>query len=78
MVKKAVIVGLLLVVTFTGEGLGREIVVTSTADSGTGSFRWALQTARSNRSYSRCGANCGGCHNDSDSVGEDPARGDIQ
>ncbi len=45
--KKAVIVGLLLVMALTGLGLGREIVVTSTADSGTGSFRWALQTARS-------------------------------
>ena len=47
MVRKAVIVGLLLVVGLTGLGLGREIVVTSTADSGTGSFRWALQTVRS-------------------------------
>lgn len=45
--KKAVIVGLLFVVALTSVGLGREIVVTSTADSGTGSFRWALQTARS-------------------------------
>jgi len=47
MVKKAVIIGLLLVVVLTSVGLGREIVVTSTADSGTGTFRWALQTARS-------------------------------
>jgi hypothetical protein len=47
MMKKAVIVGLLLVVALTSLGLGREIVVTSTADSGKGSFRWALQTARS-------------------------------
>jgi len=47
MVKKAVIIGLLLVVVLTSVGLGREIVVTSTADSGTGSFRWALQMARS-------------------------------
>ncbi len=45
--KKAVIVGLLLVVVLTSVGLGREIIVTSTADSGTGSFRWALQMARS-------------------------------
>jgi len=45
--KKAVILGLLVVATFTLAALGREIVVTSTADSGTGSFRWALQTARS-------------------------------
>lgn len=45
--KKAVTVGLLFVVTLTCLGLGREIVVTSTADSGTGSFRWALQKARS-------------------------------
>jgi len=45
--KKAVIVGLLLVMALTGLGLGREIVVTSTADSGTGSFRWALATALS-------------------------------
>lgn len=47
MVRKAVIVGLLVVMTFAGVTLAREIIVTSTADSGTGSFRWALQTARS-------------------------------
>jgi len=47
MMKKAVIVGLLVVVILTSVGFGREIVVTSTADSGTGSFRWALQAARS-------------------------------
>ena len=47
MVRKAVIVGLLLVVALSSMGFGRKIVVTSTADSGTGSFRWALQTARS-------------------------------
>jgi len=78
MVKKAVMLGLLLVVTFTGVGLGREIVVTGTAHSGTGSFRWAMQTTRLDRSYSRCGADYGGCHNDSNSVAEDPAWGDIQ
>jgi len=47
MVKRAVIVSLLLVVAFAGIGFGKMIVVTSTADSGTGSFRWALQMARS-------------------------------
>ncbi|MCD6495432.1 hypothetical protein J7K60_05175 [Candidatus Bipolaricaulota bacterium] len=47
MVKKAVIVGLLLVVILASVALGREIVVTSIADSRTGSFRWALQAARS-------------------------------
>jgi len=46
MVKKAVMVGLLLVVALTGLGLGSEIIVTSTADNGTGTFRWALQAAR--------------------------------
>jgi len=47
MLKKVVIVGLLVLVVLAGVGFGKEIVVTSTADSGTGSFRWALQTARS-------------------------------
>jgi len=47
MVTKAAIVGLLILVAFASVGLGREIVVTSTADSGTGTLRWALQTARS-------------------------------
>jgi len=47
MVRKAVIVGLLVVVTFTVAGLGREIIITNTTDSGLGTFRWALQTARS-------------------------------
>lgn len=47
MMKNFWIVGLLLVVVLSGVGLAKEIVVTSTADSGTGSFRWALQTARS-------------------------------
>jgi len=78
MVKKAVMLGLLLVVAFTSAGLGREIVVTGTADSGTGSFRWGMQTARSDRSYSRCGADCRGCHNDSNSLAKDSAWGDIQ
>jgi len=47
MVKKAVMVGLLLVVVLASVVLGSEIIVTSTADSGTGTLRWALQTARS-------------------------------
>ena len=47
MMKKVVIVGLLVLVVLAGVGLGKEIVVTNTADSGTGSLRWALQTARS-------------------------------
>jgi len=47
MVRKAVIVGLLLVVALSSMGFGREIVVTSTADSGAGTLRLALQTARS-------------------------------
>jgi len=35
------------VLLFSPAGLAREIVVTSTADSGTGTLRWALETARS-------------------------------
>ena len=35
------------VVLFSFVGLARELVVTSTADSGTGTLRWALQSARS-------------------------------
>ncbi|HDL85003.1 MAG TPA: hypothetical protein ENH11_01515, partial [Candidatus Acetothermia bacterium] len=47
MAKKAAIVGLVIVAVVTSLGLGREIVVTSTADSGTGTFRWALEAAHS-------------------------------
>jgi len=38
---------LVLAVVFGAGGSARAIVVTSTADSGTGTLRWALQTARS-------------------------------
>ncbi len=38
---------LLLAVVFAKAGSAREIVVTSVADSGTGTLRWALQAARS-------------------------------
>ena len=47
MMKKAVIVGLLLVAIFTGVVLAREIVVTSTSDSGPSTLRAALQQVRS-------------------------------
>ena len=47
MVKNVVIVGLLVVMTFAGVALAREIVVTSTADNGAGTLRLALQMARS-------------------------------
>jgi len=45
--QKAVILGLLFVVAFAGLGLGKEIVVTSTADSGSGTLRWALEMVHS-------------------------------
>ena len=44
MVMVLVLVGVLL---FSFVGLARELIVTSAADSGTGTLRWALQTARS-------------------------------
>jgi len=45
--RKGLVVTLLFVVFFSAVGLATEIVVTSTADSGSGSLRWALQTAQS-------------------------------
>lgn len=44
MIMMLVLAGVLL---FSFVGLARELVVTSTADTGTGSLRWALQSARS-------------------------------
>jgi len=45
--KMVMMLVLAVVLLFSLVGLARELVVTSTADSGTGTFRWALQTARS-------------------------------
>jgi len=44
--RKGLVVTLLFVVFFSAVGLATEIVVTSTADSGSGSLRWALQMAQ--------------------------------
>jgi len=78
MVKKVAIVGLLLVVSLTSVGFAGDTVVTSGVESGIGSFRLALQIACSDWSSSRCGVDCGGRYNNSNNVGEYPAKGDIQ
>ncbi|HHR86035.1 MAG TPA: right-handed parallel beta-helix repeat-containing protein [Candidatus Acetothermia bacterium] len=45
--RKAMAVSFLLMLVFCSATLAREIVVTSSADNGAGTLRWALQTARS-------------------------------
>ena len=43
----ATLMVLVLVASIAGAAAGRDLVVTSTADAGAGTLRWALQTARS-------------------------------